>query len=136
MAYADVLAWKIRTKARALEYLGGRCRGCGTQDSLDFDHVDPATKVIEISMAIARTWSWARLKEELDKCQLLCRPCHIEKSAANNDGRIVSHGGGRSGKKNCPCGPCKSRKADYMRAYGHPARHALLAQSEERLHGK
>ena len=122
MTYAYVLTWRVRTRARALKYLGSRCVSCGVTEGLEFDHVDPATKSIEISQAIVRTWSWKRIKDELDKCQLLCRPCHIEKGTISCDGQIVPHGGGASGKKNCPCGPCKARKAEYMHTYGHPVR--------------
>ena len=61
-SYAYILAWKARTKKRALDYLGARCVTCGVPDALDFDHIDPATKVIEISNAIARCWSWERIR--------------------------------------------------------------------------
>ena len=123
-----VATWRAKTKAWALAYLGGSCVSCGTDERLDFDHVDPRTKVSEISVAIAACWSRQRLLVELDKCQLLCRPCHIDKSAANLDGRIVAHGGGASGKKNCKCIPCKTRKAAYMAGYKRRKKQARLAQ--------
>lgn len=62
-------------------------------------------------------WSWRRLVTELNKCQLLCRPCHLKKSQTDGSSRAVEHGGGESGKKNCPCAPCKARKAEYMANY-------------------
>lgn len=106
-----------KRRQRARDYLGGVCASCESTDGLEFDHIDPSTKQEHVSEAIARHWSWARLVPELDKCQLLCRPCHIQKSVDNLDGRIVAHGGGMSGKKNCPCVPCKSRKSEYNRNY-------------------
>lgn len=62
------------------EYLGGSCAECGEDDfsELQFDHIDPSTKVFTIAHG------WSRKKqivyEELDKCQLLCRNCHEEKT--------------------------------------------------------
>lgn len=106
---------KYRT--RAIAHLGGRCARCESTEGLEFDHVDRTTRVMDISAAIMAGWSWARLLEELAKCQLLCRPHHVEKSLEVGDMLSVEHGGGASGKKNCPCGPCKSRKAEYMRNY-------------------
>lgn len=53
------------------------CVKCNSIDSLELDHINPATKV---SHSI---WSWskARRDEELAKCQVLCENCHKEKSA-------------------------------------------------------
>jgi hypothetical protein len=57
------------------------CARCGTTEDLELDHIDPATKV---TTAI---WSWRaeRRAEELAKCQILCHPCHREKTVENND---------------------------------------------------
>lgn len=120
-----MLAWKQRTRQRAVDHLGGRCVVCGSTEGLEFDHVDPATKVLAISVAIGRCWSWVRLLVELDKCQLLCTGCHLNKTRGE---RSVDHGGGASGKRNCPCGPCKARKREYMKQYK-----ARMAQSGSAL---
>src|SRR3954447_20487902 len=86
-------------KARAIEQLGGRCARCGSVDDLHFDHVDPRTKRFDICKRLAGI-SEARLQAELAKCQLLCRPCHDEKSRAEgsygNFARDVTCGCGRS----------------------------------------
>jgi len=62
----------------AVQYLGGRCVCCGSIDNLEIDHINPDTK----SFGLNNLWSvaWARYVGELDKCQLLCRSCHLEKS--------------------------------------------------------
>lgn len=112
-------AYLRRRRVQATEYLGGRCALCSTRADLQFDHIDPTTKVIEIGAAIAKHWSWQRLLVELAKCQLLCGPHHRDKTARELS---VEHGGGASGRKNCPCDPCKARKAEYMRAYVRPSR--------------
>jgi 5-methylcytosine-specific restriction endonuclease McrA len=98
-----------------LDYLGNKCVKCGSTHNLEFDHIDPKTKIENISNAVrAQCWSWKRLIIELDKCQLLCKPCHIEKTSSEQG---VEHGRGFSGKKNCPCAACKARKAVYMKEY-------------------
>lgn len=86
--------------AHIAEYLGGCCTKCGSVEDLDFDHRDPTSKVKEISQAIIAAWSWDRLRVELDKCQLLCRPHHIEKGDHRRGGghnriEIPSMGHGR-----------------------------------------
>jgi len=67
-------------RAWALAYLGGKCVCCEMVDDLEVDHIDPSTKSCgpfnDASLA------WDRFVAELDKCQLLCRACHLEKSRA------------------------------------------------------
>jgi hypothetical protein len=66
---------KVRDKA--LEYYGGKCKRCGFNKyscALDFHHIDPESK--DINFNSAWSWSWPRLRKELDKCILLCKNCH------------------------------------------------------------
>lgn len=74
-------AWRkarhIRRREMALEYLGEVCVSCGATDDLEFDHIDPATKGYSITSNVTRAWD--KLVIELDKCQLLCQPCHVVK---------------------------------------------------------
>ena len=66
-------------KQKALVYKGGCCSKCGYSKcyaALEFHHLDPTTKDFNISST--RSWSWVRLKPELDKCVLLCSNCHRE----------------------------------------------------------
>lgn len=74
---------RLKKKARAIAYLGGKCVHCETTDELEFDHIDSSSK----SFAIAKAWNrrWEVLVVELDKCQLLCRPCHRVKSVVHGD---------------------------------------------------
>lgn len=64
--------------ARAIAYLGGKCNRCGSIDRLQFDHTDSRLKSFGITENLSRRWSV--LKPELDKCQLLCFPCHVAKT--------------------------------------------------------
>jgi len=67
----------------ALDLLGSVCSTCGTDEDLNFDHIDQDTKLFPIS----KLWSVSRkrFEEEIRKCQVLCQPCHIEKSKMNQD---------------------------------------------------
>ncbi|MBP6858411.1 MAG: hypothetical protein KBC33_01105 [Candidatus Pacebacteria bacterium] len=69
---------KLRAMAR--EYKGGKCMFCGynrCQDALDFHHKDPTKKNFGLS-ARGLTRSWEKIKEEVDKCILICANCHRE----------------------------------------------------------
>jgi hypothetical protein len=82
---------KRRRKIRlmAIEYKGGKCSICGynrCSDALEFHHTDSSGKDFSISSK-GYTRSWKKVKEELDKCDLLCADCHREihaKSAASS----------------------------------------------------
>lgn len=68
-----------RRRSDMVEYKGGKCVICGynrTKSALHMHHVDPDEK--------DPRWNWIRnrslenLKEELDKCVLVCANCHAE----------------------------------------------------------
>jgi hypothetical protein len=62
-------------KAAAVHYLGGKCVVCGkTGHPVIFDFHHPGQK--DFSISEAGTIAWARVKKELDKCDLLCGECH------------------------------------------------------------
>ena len=70
-------------KAIYLEYSGGRCIKCGYNkcpSSLTFHHRDPKEKKFWIGGLNERVDSVVdlddRIKEEIDKCDLLCANCH------------------------------------------------------------
>ncbi|MDP2924154.1 MAG: hypothetical protein Q8O30_10625 [Candidatus Omnitrophota bacterium] len=69
---------KIRTMA--VECKGGKCEKCGYDkciDALEFHHRDHNAKDFSISKK-GYTRSWQRVKEEIDKCMLVCANCHRE----------------------------------------------------------
>ena len=68
-------------RAQATASLGGACAHCGETERLDFDHVDPTTKVNRIAKLLLGPM--IKLQAELAKCQLLCKPCHIDKTRAD-----------------------------------------------------
>jgi len=62
-----------------VEYKGGKCSKCGYNKcmaALDFHHRDPACK--DPSFKSIKFWEFDRAKQELDKCDLVCRNCHSE----------------------------------------------------------
>jgi 5-methylcytosine-specific restriction endonuclease McrA len=104
------LARYHRRRAAAIESLGGKCVECGTTDDLQVDHVDPETKEVENFKAWGRAEAafWAEIK----KCQLLCRRCHIAKTAKER--RKEVHGTwGMVRNRKCTCRECK----DFVNAY-------------------
>ena len=68
-------------KDRCLKYKGGKCIICGynkTYYSLAFHHLDKKEKKYNISSMCNRRFRWIKIKEELNKCILLCSNCHSE----------------------------------------------------------
>jgi hypothetical protein len=66
-------------RKEAIAYLGGRCTNCGFEGCpavFDFHHRDPSEKEQGVGKLFSRSWS--RIKEEIDKCNLLCANCHRE----------------------------------------------------------
>lgn len=71
---------RVKLKLLAVEYKGNKCETCGYSkcvDALDFHHLDPNEKDFGIA-AKGYTRSWKKVKEELDKCIMLCANCHRE----------------------------------------------------------
>lgn len=75
---------------RAHKILGGVCCKCGSTDRLEIDHIDPNKKVLGSNgLAMA---SEERFLRELEKCQLLCKPCHIKKTSSEYDASNAPRG--------------------------------------------
>jgi hypothetical protein len=69
-----------KLKEMAIEYKGGKCLICGyhrCHDCLVFHHLNPEEKDFGLS-ARGLTRSWIKIKQEADKCILLCSRCHCE----------------------------------------------------------
>jgi hypothetical protein len=74
----------VEMKNRAVEYKGGKCSRCGgvfLNVCYDFHHTERQTKYKEVSCMITESYSWEEIKNELDKCIIVCSNCHriIEK---------------------------------------------------------
>lgn len=116
--------YHLRRKA-ALLHLGGVCVVCGTTERLELDHIDPATKRFSFGQAYKQREEifW----EEVDKCQLLCKTHHVEKTNRNHE-----HAGGHNRISNpehgtwamytnfkCRCAKCKKWRSDYRKQLVH-----------------
>jgi len=57
----------------------GKCKDCGLQFHsflMDFDHLDPSTKVEKLSDMAVKRRSFKEILEEISKCELVCSNCH------------------------------------------------------------
>lgn len=110
---------KRRSEARAS--LGGKCNRCDQTEDLQFDHIDPTTKVADISSAKLLDGPKAVFDAEVAKCQLLCHPHHVEKTRENvdhNGGHNRTHvnvvcGTGPAYNAGCRCSSCTAWKSNY-----------------------
>lgn len=100
-------------RQRREEYLSDKsCVMCTATDNLQVDHIDPTQKVTH------RIWLWGaeRRAAELAKCQVLCQPCHRDKTTTQTYGDTPEHGS--SGyRKGCRCIICRSAEATRMADY-------------------
>lgn len=68
-----------RRKELAVSLLGDFCAGCGGKFSFyEVDHVNTHTKRFDL---FGTRWSvkWEDWFHELEKCQLMCSACHMDK---------------------------------------------------------
>ena len=74
--------YRQERRERLFDYLRGKaCVDCGEPDPilLEFDHVK-GQKVSDIGTMISH-YSWSRILEELEKCEIRCANCHRRKTA-------------------------------------------------------
>ena len=69
-----------KIKTLAVEYKGGKCQICGYSKcigALELHHINSKDKSFGIGEK-GYTRSWDKVRNELDKCILLCANCHRE----------------------------------------------------------
>ena len=100
----------MKSKRRKWLAENGPCKKCSSVESLEVDHVDPATKIDH------KVWSWSeqRRAAELKKCQVLCRKCHEEKTAEEFRKKDRPHGTNTTYKSGCRCAECRAAAARHM----------------------
>jgi 5-methylcytosine-specific restriction endonuclease McrA len=96
-----------------------KCNHCGLKKSLkkgsvkfELDHINPEEKSFNISDKI-KSLPWDEVLLELEKCQLLCFPCHKKKTApfkGMNHGPTMYRTG-------CRCDICKAGNAALQQAF-------------------
>jgi hypothetical protein len=115
-----------RKKQELIERLGGKCRVCGSTDSLQFDHKNHGSKDYEVT---TKMWWSKNVDEEVAKCQLLCKSCHTLKSIGEK-GHTVAKGthGTLSAYRYCKCDLCREANAKYCRDRKLKLKNAILPQ--------
>jgi 5-methylcytosine-specific restriction endonuclease McrA len=92
---------------------GKSCVKCGSAKELELDHVNPREKTSH------RIWSWSRKRreEEIVKCQILCKDCHLKKTEEERGG-FHKHGTRRMYEHHgCRCQPCRDAHSASMREW-------------------
>ena len=86
---AAVSKRRKKIKQMAIEYKGGSCEVCGyykCSAALEFHHINPTQKDFSIA-SNGHSRSWEKVKNELDKCIMVCANCHREMHANNTVNR-------------------------------------------------
>lgn len=106
-------------KKNAIKQLGGKCNfpGCEKTTTLEFDHIDPTTKI----ETICKMWDKSSLiQAELAKCQLLCRQHHNEKTI-KEAGKLPAKGTDRHGTlsmyRYCKCELCVKANTEWSKEW-------------------
>ncbi|WP_460795636.1 hypothetical protein [Microbacterium sp. GXF0217] len=132
---------RYRSFVHLIAYLAAHpCADCGESDPvvLDFDHLPGFTKSFEIGRAVGgSTRSWKLIRQEIDKCEVVCANCHRRRGArranhlnyrlsagslsaptmtTDDRRRRVPHGGGARVRHGCPCDACRERRREYAQA--------------------
>ncbi len=71
-----------RNRENMIAYLRDlACCDCGESDIrvLEFDHVR-GTKLLDVSVMVARGYGWRRIESEIEKCVVRCANCHRRKT--------------------------------------------------------
>lgn len=69
-----------KIKEMAIKHKGSKCCICGYNKyngALEFHHLDENLKSFSLGLR-GHSRSWERVKEELNKCVILCSNCHKE----------------------------------------------------------
>lgn len=76
-----VKLWRKRFRTRLVLSMGGKCVTCGydkCEKAFDIHHIDPNEKDFSFGERRAHPKRLADLADELMRCALLCKNCHIE----------------------------------------------------------
>jgi 5-methylcytosine-specific restriction endonuclease McrA len=99
----------------ALNFLGAKCTRCGSSEKLEFDHIDPQSKLSNVTTLLHGRADkfWA----EVRKCQLLCTDCHNDKSILELGNKKAEHGSSSMYRKGCRCRACSLANSAVVRKW-------------------
>jgi len=70
--------------AKLYRYLSEHpCTDCGETDIavLEFDHINPDNKIMEVTMLVRGAYCWETIELEILKCEIRCANCHRRRTA-------------------------------------------------------
>ena len=112
-----------KRRQQLIEMSGGKCIRCGSTNELNFDHKDPSLQKFRLNGKML-DGSWEKILEEWGKCQLLCRPCHVQKTKEDGFAPAWNKGLGKDGEplpdhgceasyiRGCRCEECARARHD------------------------
>jgi hypothetical protein len=100
------------SKQEVIAQLGGKCAICGSTEKLEIDHINPEDKSFDVTTQVSH--NKGLVAEEIKKCQLLCHPCHLEKTIRER-GQKIARGihGSLSSYRYCKCPFCTEVHSKY-----------------------
>lgn len=97
-------------RQQGIEQLGGKCLKCAATENLHFHHRNPKEK--SFTVGSGGSFSEERWQQELAKCDLLCRDCHIVEHKPAH-----VHGDVRRYWQGCKCAECRAANTAHSRRY-------------------
>ena len=76
--YKNKVRYRKEKKDALRDYLlENPCVDCGNSDIrvLEFDHVR-GIKKMDVTKMVSHAYSWEKIQEEIDKCEVVCANCH------------------------------------------------------------
>ena len=75
--------YKIAVYEFLLEFCRGGCEYCDEREfaCLQFNHLEPEVKDFNIAMMISNKMPLQRIREEIEKCEVVCANCHMKITA-------------------------------------------------------
>ena len=77
--YSKIKSFRQKIKEKSVEYKGGKCEICDYDKcitALEFHHLNPKSK--DFGIGNYSTLGWDKIKNEINKCILVCANCHRE----------------------------------------------------------
>lgn len=107
---------RLYNRKEIINLLGGICVKCGSIEQLEFDHINPKEKTLNISIYFTMRVLPLIVYKEIKKMQLLCHKCHKDKSIIDVGHQKAVHGTISYHRYHrCRCDLCKEAYNTYRR---------------------